>query len=808
MAETLKVDLPIIGMTCANCAAAVERNLKKVDGVAAVQVNLATEKARLEYAPGHGSEENLIARLQRAGYDTPVAEGVFRITRGGVGRIEQALADVPGLLQFQLNESSGQLRLRYLPSVISMDQIAARLRSTGTTFQQMEGDARDIERIIREERHRKSRNRLILALSLTIPLFLFSMSMDFGILPRWDWAGWVMFALATPVQFIVGWKYYLGSYHAIRNGAANMDVLIAIGSSSAYFYSLPILFGWIPGHVYFETSAVIITLISVGKMLEENAKRRTHDALDELLAYQAKSARVERNGEIVEIPMEDVRKGDVVVLRPGEKIAVDGLLIEGRTTVDESMLTGEAQGVLKVEGDPVYGATINLDGAVRIRATNVGEDSVLSQIIRQVEEAQANQAPIQRLGDRVSSVFVPATLVIALVTFLGWLWVAQGSGDIQVADAILRGIAVLIIACPCAMGLATPTAVLVGTSQAARRGILFKSGAALETAGKVTQVLLDKTGTITQGKPQVERIEPTGSISEETLLTVAAAVEQHSEHPLGQAIVRAAAARELPLAEAENVENQPGKGITAIVDGDAVSLGTPDFLHSQGLELAAFQEMIDALRSEAYTLVAVGREKELMGFIALADAMKPESPGAIQALKEMGLDVAMVTGDNQATALAIAGKAGLLDGSSNDVIIAGVLPGEKSEVVRRRQEQGEVVAMVGDGINDAPALAQADSGMALGTGTDVALATAPVSLMSGSLQGVADAIALSRKTLRTIRQNLFWALFYNVLLMPAAAFGILTPMLAAGAMAMSSLFVVSNSLRLQRWTSRFATRSL
>jgi len=808
MAETLKVDLPILGMTCANCAAAVERNLKKVDGVADVQVNLATEKARLEYAPGHGSEENLLARLQRAGYDTPVGEGVFRITSGGEGRVEQALVDVPGLLQYQYHDVSGQLRLRYLPSVLSMDHIAARLHSLGITFQPVEGDARDVERTIREQRHRKSRNRLILALSLTLPLFLFSMSMDFGILPRWDWAGWVLFALATPVQFIVGWTYYLGSYHAIRNGAANMDVLIALGSSSAYVYSLLILFGWIPGHVYFETSAVIITLISVGKMLEENAKRRTHDALDELLAYQATSARVERDGDVVDIPMEDVRKGDVVVLRPGEKIAVDGLIIEGRTTVDESMLTGEARGVLKVEGDSVYGATINLDGAIRIKATNVGEDSVLAQIIRQVEEAQANQAPIQRLGDRVSSVFVPATLVIALATFLGWFWVAQGSADIEVADAVLRGIAVLIIACPCAMGLATPTAVLVGTSQAARRGILFKSGAALEAAGKVTQVLLDKTGTITQGKPQVERIVPTGSVSEETLLSTAAAVEQHSEHPLGQAIVRAAAARDLPLGNAENIQNQPGRGITATVDGAAVILGTPDFLQQQGFTPGAFQETIDALRSEAYTVVAVGRKKDLIGFLALADAMKSESPGAIQALKEMGLDVAMVTGDNQETAQAIAGNVGLLNGSPSDAVIAGVLPGEKSAVVRRLQERGEVVAMVGDGINDAPALAQADSGMALGTGTDVALATAPVSLMSGSLQGVADAIALSRKTLRTIRQNLFWALFYNVLLIPAAAFGVLTPMMAAGAMAMSSLFVVSNSLRLHRWTSRFATRSV
>ena len=807
MAESLNIDLPVIGMTCANCVAAVERNLSKVDGVTHVKVNLATEKARLAYIPGKGREEELVTRLQRAGYDTPVGELAYRTKGTDSQRIRKMLENVPGMLHFQFNEASGQLRLRHLPAVLPTDRLEALLRAGSVSFEPVEGNARDVERAIRVERHRKERARLLLAIVFTLPLFLLSMSMDLGLLPRQAWSNWVMFALATPVQFIAGWKYYVGSYRALRNRTANMDMHIALGSTAAYVYSLLVLFGLVQGHVYFETSAVIITLISVGKMLEESAKRRTHDALDELLAYQAREARVERDGEIVTIPMEEVRRDEVVVVRPGEKIAVDGIVLEGRTTVDESMLTGESVGVLKGEGDAVFGASLNLDGAIRFRATHIGEDSVLAQIIRQVEEAQANQAPIQRLGDRVSEVFVPATVVLAGITLIGWLIAAGSQSALEPADAILRAIAVLIIACPCAMGLATPTAVLVGTSQAARRGILFKSGAALEETGKVTLVLLDKTGTMTMGEPRVQEIRPAAGISEEGLLGIAASVEQHSEHPIGAAIVQAAVEREIQLQETVNVINMPGKGITADLDGVGVTLGTPDYLSERGFVLDRLEEEIASLRRNAYTVVAVAQGQDLLGFIGLADAMKEDAPEAIEALRDLDLEVAMVTGDNRETALAIAARAGLL-GDGEQAVHAGVLPGEKSDVVRRSQLEGKVVAMVGDGINDAPALAQADTGIALGTGTDVALATAPVSLMRDSLLGVAEAIDLARKTLRTIRQNLFWAFFYNVLLIPAAAFGVLTPMLAAGAMAMSSLFVVSNSLRLQRWTSRLPSESM
>ena len=811
MTEIMRVDLPIIGMTCANCAAAVERNLKKVDGIGDVAVNLATERARVEYNPALVEEGDLVSRLQRAGYDTPVAEEVYLLGRGGMNsesdKIAAILEKEVGILQAAVNPSSGQLRVRFLPSMTDTVHIEERLRAAGHPGERVEGGVLDVERSIRAERHQKDRRRLMLAISLTLPLFLISMLMDFGLLTG-DWLRWVMFILATPVQFVSGWKYYVGSYHALRNRTANMDLHIALGSTAAYLYSLPILFGWVEGHVYFETSAVVITLISIGKLLEENAKRRTHDALDELLAYRAQMARVERGGVVLEIPADDVRRGDVLAVRPGEKIAVDGIVLEGRTTIDESMLTGESMGVVKDSGDPVYGATVNLDGAIRFRATHVGEDSVLAQIIRQVEEAQANQAPIQRLGDRVSAVFVPLTVFLAALTLIGWTWVALSSTALDFSDAMLRSIAVLIIACPCAMGLATPTAVMVGTSQAALRGILFKSGAALEAVGKVTHVLLDKTGTITRGEPELQAFHTAAGQSEEDLLRMAASVEVHSEHPLGAAIVRAAEARGIQLEAAEEILNLPGSGISALIHGGRMRVGTPDFLEREGVDLSGLETAVQQMRLSALTVVAVSRDDAAIGVMGLADGIKPEAAGAILALKKMNLDVGMITGDNLGTALAIARQAGLEPDGAGEHVFADVLPGGKADVVRSRQAEGAVVAMIGDGINDAPALAQADTGIALGTGTAVALAAAPVSLLGGDLRGIPEAIALSRRTMRTIRQNLFWALFYNVLLIPAAAFGILTPMMAAAAMAASSLFVVSNSLRLRRWSIQFEERGM
>ncbi len=810
--QMARIILPVTGMTCANCAMTIERTLRKVDGVERAEVNFASENVSIAYDPEKLKPAELVFRIEKAGYGVTTASVDLPVTGMTCANcamtIERTLArKVPGVLKASVNFASERAHVEYIAGVTSLQEIAAAIEKAGygVVIPSDSQAAADPELLAREAEILIQTKRFLVGLVFAFPLFSLSMGRDFGVLGQWShaaWMNWLFFFLATPVQFYTGWDYYVGGFKSLRNGSANMDVLVALGSSVAYFYSLAVLFSPSFGHhVYFETSAVIITLIKLGKMLESRTKAKAGIAIRALMGLQPKTAAILKGGLETVIPIALIALGDVALVRPGERIPVDGVVIEGASSVDESMLTGEPMPVEKNAGSKVTGGTINGEGLLKVSAERVGKDTALSQIIRLVQEAQGSKAPIQALADRVAAFFVPGVILSAVITFMLW-WLLSD----HVVSAMIRLVAVLVIACPCALGLATPTAIMAGSGRGAREGILFKGGEALEAAAHLNVVVLDKTGTITEGKPVVEKILPAESsgIGEDEILALAASAERGSEHPLGKALVMAAQERGISLDDPSEFKAYGGRGIQGNVRGRVVQVGKPAWFEDLSIDLRAVQRSIKALQTERKTVAAVVVDGMPIGVVALSDRIKPDSRSAVSLLKTMGMRVVMLTGDTRETAVAIAESVGI------DEVLAEVRPEEKAIKIKELKDTGAKVAMVGDGINDAPALAQADLGIAIGTGTDVAMETGGVILARGELTGVPKAIALGRSVMRTVRQNLFWAFFYNCILIPVAA-GVLYPfegipiflrqlhpILAALAMAASSITVVANSLRLHR----------
>ncbi|HEY4553781.1 MAG TPA: heavy metal translocating P-type ATPase [Bacillaceae bacterium] len=797
--KVLEAQFQITGMTCAACSTRIEKGLKKMDGVDGANVNLALEKATVQFDSAETSPEAIQQKIKDLGYDVVTEKTELAVTGMTCAacstRIEKGLNKMEGVVKASVNLALEKATVEYNPSAVSAKDLVQKVEALGygAVVKDDENTAETADHRQREIKHQQE--KFIFSLILSLPLlwtmvghFRFT---SFLYVPGALMDPWVQMALATPVQFYVGKQFYVGAYKALRNKSANMDVLVALGTSAAYFYSVYSAIRSIgTGHapdLYFETSAVLITLIILGKLFEAKAKGRSSEAIKKLMGLQAKTATVQRGEKTENIPIEEVIVGDILLVKPGEKVPVDGVILEGESAFDESMISGESVPVDKSAGDPVIGAAINKNGFIKMRAAKVGKDTALAQIIKVVEEAQGSKAPIQRMADVISGIFVPIVVAIAVLTFFVWyIWVSPG----DFPEALEKLIAVLVIACPCALGLATPTSIMAGSGRAAEYGILFKGGEHLETAHQIDTVILDKTGTVTNGEPVLTDIVP--AMHENEFLALVGSAEKQSEHPLAQAIVEGIVEKNIVLREPSSFEALPGYGIKAIISGRNVLIGTRRLMEQHQVETGHVMDDMAAFESQGKTAMLAAIDGKYAGMIAVADTIKETSAHAVKRLKEMGLDVIMMTGDNRETALAIARQAGI------DHVIAEVLPEGKAEEVKKLQDQGKKVAMVGDGINDAPALAIADIGMAIGTGTDVAMEAADITLIRGDLNSIADAIFMSKKTISNIKQNLFWAFAYNTLGIPVAALGFLAPWLAGAAMAFSSVSVVLNALRLQR----------
>ncbi|WP_060788694.1 heavy metal translocating P-type ATPase [Geobacillus zalihae] len=795
MGEPKTVTLKVTGMTCAACANRIEKVLNKMEGVKA-HVNLAMEKATIQYDPSKQTIADIETKIENLGYGVATEKVTLDIEgmtcAACATRIEKGLNRMEGVTSAAVNLATNSAVVEYKEGVTSVEDILEKIKKLGYKGQIRNEEQDDAGR--KEERLKQKQRQLAISIILSLPLLytmLAHMPFDMGLpMPQLLMNPWFQLLFATPVQFYIGGPFYVGAYRALRNKSANMDVLVALGTSAAYVYSLYEALRTLGNpqympRLYFETSAVLITLVLVGKYVEALAKGRTTEAISKLVSLQAKEATVIRNGEEMKVPLEEVVIGDTILVKPGEKIPVDGTVISGASSVDESMITGESIPVDKKEGDYVIGATMNTNGVLTIRAEKVGKDTALANIIKIVEEAQGSKAPIQRMADTISGIFVPIVVGIAVVSFLIWYFFAA-PGDL--AKALEAAIAVLVIACPCALGLATPTSIMVGTGKGAEQGILFKGGEYLERTHQINAVLLDKTGTVTKGKPEVTDV----LAFREDMLDYAVSAESASEHPLAHAIVEYGKKQAISLKPLEHFSAITGHGIEAVIDGKSILIGTRKLMKERSVAISVHEDKMVELEKQGKTVMLVAIDGQLAGIIAVADTVKESSKEAIQTLKQMGIDVYMATGDNQRTAEAIANEVGI------EHVYAEVLPENKANIVEELQKQGKRVAMVGDGINDAPALAKADIGMAIGTGADVAIETADVTLVGGDLRHIPKAIELSRQTMKNIRQNLFWALFYNTIGIPVAAFGLLEPWIAGAAMAFSSVSVVANALRLKR----------